>query len=132
MENILKRKNQLTEHQLSILASEMEKNQKSTGLAYVLLFFCGSLGIHKFYLGEVKMGLTYLILGLVGWISLIVGFSSASVYEEGAGATIFSILIFCVIGILLLIDLFTLPSQVKTNYEVIESQCIDSLLNSSN
>jgi len=130
MENILKRKNQLTEHQLSILASEMEKNKKSTGLAYVLLFFCGTLGIHKFYLGEIKMGFTYLILGLVGWISLVVGFTSISFYEGGAGATIFSILIFCALGIFLVIDLFTLPSQVKTNYEVIESQCIDNLLNS--
>jgi len=132
MESILERKKQLTEHQLSILASEMEKNKKSTGLAYILFFFCGTLGIHKFYLGEIKMGITYLILGLVGWISLIVSATTAitSVGEKGAGATIFSILIFCVIGILLLIDLFTIPSQIKNNYEVTESQCIDSLLNS--
>lgn len=130
MESILERKKQLTEHQLHILASEMEKSRKNIGLAYVLLFFCGTLGIHKFYLGEIKMGFTYLILGLVGWISLIVGFASASFYDSGSGATIFSILIFCILGIFLVIDLFTISSQVKTNYEIIESQCIDNLLNS--
>ena len=47
---------------------------KSTGIAYLLWFFLGALGVHKFYLGRVGMGFAYfftlgfLTIGL--WIDL--------------------------------------------------------------
>jgi TM2 domain-containing membrane protein YozV len=48
--------------------------QKSVGLAYVLWFFLGALGIHKFYLGRVGIGIAYLLtLGFLTiglWIDL--------------------------------------------------------------
>lgn len=40
---------------------------KSKGAAYLLLLFFGVLGIHKFYLGKVGMGILYLLtLGFLG------------------------------------------------------------------
>jgi hypothetical protein len=60
---------------------------KSLGLAYLLCFFLGFLGVHHFYLGKMGRGIGYLLT--FGWF---------------------------MIG--LLVDLFTLPSQVKrVNYE---------------
>ncbi|MEV0895874.1 NINE protein [Actinoplanes sp. NPDC049802] len=56
--------------------------QKQVGIAYVLWFFFGALGVHKFYLGKIGMGIAYIFT---------VGF----------------------LGIGLLIDLFTLPKQVR-------------------
>lgn len=56
---------------------------KSTATAYILWFFLGLLGIHKFYLGKTGMGILYIFTGGL-------------------------------FGIGMLIDLFTLPSQVKT------------------
>lgn len=44
---------------------------KSTTVAYVLWFFLGLLGIHKFYLGKVGMGILYLFTGGIfgiGWL----------------------------------------------------------------
>lgn len=58
------------------------QKQKSTGVAYLLWFFFGFLGVHQFYLGKVGRGLLYIFT-------------------------------FGVLGIGLLIDLFTLPSQVR-------------------
>lgn len=66
---------------------------KSKGVAYVLLIFLGWLGIHKFYVGKVGMGVVYILLLVSGfllwipWILLVIG---------------------------LLIDLFILGSQVDT------------------
>lgn len=40
---------------------------KSVVLAYVLWFFLGWLGIHKFYLRQPIWGLIYLFLGGLGW-----------------------------------------------------------------
>jgi TM2 domain-containing membrane protein YozV len=40
---------------------------KTVGLAYVLWFFLGAVGGHKFYLGNTKMGIIYLLtFGLFG------------------------------------------------------------------
>ena len=55
---------------------------KSLGVAYLLWFFLGFLGVHHFYLGKVGRGIGYLFT--FGWLA---------------------------VG--LLVDLFTLPSQVK-------------------
>ncbi len=55
---------------------------KSVGVAYVLWFFLGVLGVHKFYLGKTGIGVSYIFT--LGWL-----------------------------GIGLIIDLFTLPSQVR-------------------
>ncbi len=55
---------------------------KNLGVAYLLWFFLGILGIHHFYLGKVGRGLLWLLTGGL-------------------------------LGIGLLVDLFTLPSQVR-------------------
>lgn len=39
----------------------MKKEQKNKWVAFVLAFFLGALGIHKFYLGEKKAGFIYLV-----------------------------------------------------------------------
>ena len=44
---------------------------KSKGVAYLLWFFFGLIGLHKFYLGKVGMGVIYLFTGGIfgiGWI----------------------------------------------------------------
>lgn len=43
---------------------------KSVGLAYVLWFFLGGLGIHRFYLGRTGSGVGMLLLNLVGWLTV--------------------------------------------------------------
>lgn len=43
---------------------------KSKGVAYLLWFFLGLIGIHKFYLGKIGMGILYLLTGGIfgiGW-----------------------------------------------------------------
>lgn len=44
---------------------------RSTPIAYLLWFFFGLLGIHRFYLGRPISGVIYLLTGgvfLIGWI----------------------------------------------------------------
>jgi len=57
--------------------------QKELWVTYVLWFFGGLLGLHKFYLGKIGWGILYILTGglfFIGW----------------------------------LIDLFTIPSQVRS------------------
>jgi TM2 domain-containing membrane protein YozV len=41
-----------------------EPNQKSAGIAYLLLFLCGAFAVHRFYLGAFGSGLVMLTLTL--------------------------------------------------------------------
>jgi TM2 domain-containing membrane protein YozV len=44
---------------------------KSKGLAYLLWFFLGVFGVHKFYLEKIAVGIIYFLTGglfLIGWI----------------------------------------------------------------
>lgn len=73
-------------------------NPKSTGLAYVLLIFLGTLGIHKFYMEKVGMGILYLSLTFVGAILTLVYIGW---------------LLIIAVWIMLFIELFTLAGEVE-------------------
>ncbi len=71
--------------------------QKSLLLAYVLWFFLGWLGIHKFYLRQPIMGVLYLVLFGIGsatW-QFLIGFFPLGLW-----------------GLLMLLDIFTMPIRV--------------------
>jgi len=40
---------------------------KSLALSYILWFFFGQLGIHRFYTGRAASGIIQLLLGIFGW-----------------------------------------------------------------
>lgn len=73
-------------------------NAKSTVLAYILWFFLGSLGIHKFYLNAPFMGVLYLVLFGVGALTsgIFIGFIPLGIW-----------------AILMFIDIFTIPLRVR-------------------
>lgn len=56
MNNMLLKKD-LTAEQLSIVQSELEKKKKNNIIMYVLWWFTGVVGGHRFYLGDIGYGL---------------------------------------------------------------------------
>ena len=70
---------------------------KSTLIAYLLWFFLGGAGIHKFYLKNNKMGILYLALTIAGVFTV---------------TFIFGFAFFGILAIFMIIDLFTIPKQV--------------------
>lgn len=71
--------------------------QKSLIIAYILWFFLGLFGIHKFYLRQPLMGIFYLSLHGIGWLTapIFIGY-----------------FFFGLLGLLLLLDIFTMPIRV--------------------
>lgn len=70
-----------------------EANKKSTGASYLLWFFVGGFGGHRFYLGQTGTAVAQLLLLLLGWIPLFVGWF--------------------VLGMWLFVDLFLIPGIVR-------------------
>lgn len=75
-----------------------EANKKSAGVAYLLWFFTGGVGGHRFYLGRTGSAVAQMCLCLIGIVTavLVVGF-----------------FLLAALGIWLLIDLFTLGGMVS-------------------
>jgi TM2 domain-containing membrane protein YozV len=75
-----------------------DANKKSMGVSYLLWFFLGGLGTHRFYNGRTGSGVGQLAL-------LIVGFLTAAV---GIGLFLWGAL-----GIWVLVDAFLIPGWVR-------------------
>ncbi len=77
-----------------------EASKKSTGLAFVLWFFTGGLGGHRFYLGRTGSAIGQLVLSIFGWLTIWVGFG---------------LLLLIPLGIWLLVDLFLISGMVEAH-----------------
>lgn len=75
-----------------------EANKKSAGVAYLLWFFTGGVGGHRFYLGRTGSAVGQLCLCLIGIVTAV---------------AIIGFFLLAALGIWLLIDLFTLGGMVS-------------------
>lgn len=65
-------KQDLTTEELQLLSSEMNKKQKSTGTTWLLWFFTGGFGGHRFYLGKTGTAVAMMLtLGGLGFWTFI-------------------------------------------------------------
>lgn len=68
--------------------------KKSTGIAYLLWFFLGWLGVHRFYLGQTGSGAAMAIISVLSWLTVIFGIGLVG---------------FVVIGVWWVVDAFLIP-----------------------
>ncbi|MFO1039925.1 MAG: TM2 domain-containing protein [Geminicoccaceae bacterium] len=54
------------------LTLRYDANKKSALLAYVLWFFLGLFGVHRFYLGRWMSGLAMLVLHGLSWLTYVI------------------------------------------------------------
>lgn len=59
---------QLSTEEKILVETRVANEAKSIVLAYLLLFFVGYLGGHRFYLGRPYSAVTQLLLFLMGWV----------------------------------------------------------------
>lgn len=122
MTDVLSRMSNLSEKQLAILNGELNRSKKSVGVSYLLWFLFGYLGVHKFYMGKTAWGIAYLLMLVVGWS--IGGAGVVLVEEGGGGMAVFGLLLLIALGILLFVDLFTIPGQIRKNQEKLKEKLI--------
>jgi TM2 domain-containing membrane protein YozV len=82
MSNLLAKQG-LTAAQLAMVQSEMNNKQKSKGVAFALWWFLGIFGGHRFYAGDIGIGVGMLLtFGGFGIWTLIDGFFITSMIER--------------------------------------------------
>lgn len=81
-----------------------ESAKKSAGLGYVLWFFLGWIGVHRFYLGRTGSDIAMLVITIVSWILLFVGIG---------------LLGFAAIAIWLIVDAFLIPGIAREHNQAL-------------
>lgn len=79
------------------VVTDSSVSEKSKGVAAVLCFFLGALGIHRFYVGKVGTGLLLLALWIVGGIItlLTLGLGGFVMIPAGIWVIVDFIMILC-------------------------------------
>lgn len=77
---------------------QYDANKKSVLLAYVLWFFFGMLGAHRFYLGQTGTAIAILVLTLASFLLMIVAIG---------------FIIFIIPATWVFIDLFLIPGMAR-------------------
>jgi TM2 domain-containing membrane protein YozV len=57
-----------------------DANKKSVAASYLLWFFLGGFGAHRFYLGSTGTAVAQLLLALLGWIPLFLGWAVLGIW----------------------------------------------------
>lgn len=84
-----------------------QANAKSVGISYLLWFFLGGLGVHRFYLGRNGSAIAQLLLGLLGWIPLFMGW--------------------IVLGIWVLVDAILIPGIAREENERLANHLVNQI-----
>ena len=86
---------------------EYDARKKSAGVAYLIWFFLGGFGGHRFYLGRTGSAVAMLVISLASWLLVAVGVGLIGL---------------AVIGIWALVDAFLIPGMVRDdNLKVMNS-----------
>jgi TM2 domain-containing membrane protein YozV len=99
--------------QQTLIEQRVANESKSTGLAYLLWFFFGGLGVHRFYIGKPISGLMMLALLIFGVLTIPI--------MIGVGLLFF-------LGLWLLLDLFFIPGLVNEQREAIRRRAANAIL----
>lgn len=94
----------LTTEEMLFVNSEVEKRKRSLLVAYLLWFFLGALGAHRFYFKKIGSGIAMVLL-----VVLTLGFGAI------------------VTGIWALVDAFLMPGWQQQEVEKIERETIAQL-----
>lgn len=105
--------NQLTNEEKLVVNSEVVKNGKSVIVAILLALFFGTLGVHRFYLGQKTVGISMAILTILGWLTFIF---------------VIGMLPLAITGIWSFIDLFLVPSIVSTENRLLEEKLAGEII----
>ncbi|WP_244176652.1 TM2 domain-containing protein [Thioclava sediminum] len=97
----------LTTEQQILIEQRIANDAKSPVVAYLLWFFLGMLGAHRFYLGKTGTGVAQLILCILGWLTLVV---------------YVGIFLLLALGVWVLVDAFLIPSIITQSREKMRMQ----------
>jgi TM2 domain-containing membrane protein YozV len=102
----------LTTQQQMLAEQRLSNDKKSTFVAYLLWFFLGGFGAHRFYLGKTKGAVAQLLLLIIGWVTAVIFIG-------------FALLI--ALGIWLIVDAFLIPGMIAEDTSAARTRILNEI-----
>lgn len=106
----------LSTQQQILIEQRVANEAKSTGAAYLIWFFLGGFGGHRFYLGRSGSAFAQLAMTIIGAITLPVGIGA---------------ILLIINGIWILVDAFLIPGMVQAQKDQVRQSLMTNALISS-
>ncbi|MGJ3248250.1 MAG: TM2 domain-containing protein [Elainellaceae cyanobacterium] len=114
--------------------AELDRKRKNAAIAYALYFFLGTIGGHKFYIGKPLTGFFYIVLLSLGFLFMLGGFVSAfdttATTEDMNAVFAVGFPPLGLLSIMMLVDLFTIPGQIKKQEDRVRNDLLTRLVSS--
>ena len=103
----------LTTEEQILIEQRVTNGAKSPAAAYLLWFFVGWAGAHRFYLGQTGSALAMLLLNVVGWLTaaFLIGFLFLAIW-----------------GIWWLVDLFLISGMIDRQKSELRTRLMQDVL----
>jgi TM2 domain-containing membrane protein YozV len=132
--NSIEAQKQLTDQELIIFNAELDRKRKSTTVAYILYLLFGTVGVHKFYIGKPLAGFFYICLLMLGLSCMLGGFAvafdPAATVEDVNTMMTAGFLPIGLLSFLMLLDLFTIPGQIRKKDDRVRNRLLTQLASS--
>lgn len=99
-----------------LIEQRIANDGKSLVVAYLLLFFFGGFGAHRFYLGRTGSAVAQLLLCIAGWLTLMIAVGGV---------------LLVVLGVWVIVDIFLVPGMIQAQKEAMRQRLTQELLLSS-
>ncbi|MCK8488211.1 TM2 domain-containing protein [Paenibacillus sp. MBLB2552] len=126
-------KGDLTTSELLLLNSEMNKREKSLGLAYLMLL-AGHLGVHRFYLKRIASGVVQLCLFILAFVLYFVFAIAAGIESVDSPETAYSLLLLIpvilfglALTVWVIVDACLLPGLVRDWNAKLEQSLVEQI-----
>jgi TM2 domain-containing membrane protein YozV len=103
----------ISTQQQMLIEQRVTNEAKSTGAAYLLWFFLGTFGAHRFYLGRTGTAVTQLLMTIIGWLTVVL---------------VVGIFILIAVGIWLLVDAFLIPGMIQAQKDQVRQSLTTSAM----
>jgi TM2 domain-containing membrane protein YozV len=128
MTNLLSLKKDLNTQELAMLSTEIERRKKSRAVLWVLWLFTGTIGGHRYYLGDKGRALLQTIVFI---LAIVLGFSLIASAENEVEALIYgpmALFMFLSVPVLwAIIDAFFIGRRLARKNEEIEISIIKQI-----
>jgi TM2 domain-containing membrane protein YozV len=128
MTNLLSLKKDLNTQELAMLSTEIERRKKSRAVLWVLWLFTGTIGGHRYYLGDKGRALLQTIVFI---LAIVLGFSLIASAENEIEALIYGpmalFMFLSVPALWAIIDAFFIGRRLARKNEEIEISIIKQI-----
>ena len=125
--DMIEMKKDLSAQELALVTLEMDRQKKHSTTMWLLWFFAGGFGGHRYYLGDKKRAIAQTAACVLAFIVGVAGIASANTVQDVEAAVGIMYLLFLMPAIWALVDAFLISRRLQEKNAEIEAKIVERI-----